>query len=306
MHKFTYRTVFLSDIHLGFAGVNAAELSAFLKHLRCGRLYLVGDILDLWSLKSRWRWPVMHNQVVRRILKLAKQGTVVTYIPGNHDESLRQYVGLDLGGVKIAKRAVHRTADQKTLLVTHGDEYDMVVQSSPLLTLMGTWAYDYLIGLNRRVNWVRGLVGMKRWSFSHAIKARVKSACTFISNFEQVLLAEAQRRGFDGVVCGHIHQPELRHVTHEGWTGVYANCGDWLERSTALVEHADGRLEIIDVEKLLADAGIEIKRLSEDPVPLEFPGAEESVDESGDKSGEESGAGAPEADEAVESRGYAA
>jgi len=267
--KFTYRTVFLSDTHLGFAGVRAEELSAFLKHLRCERLYLVGDIIDLLALRSRWRWPAMHNQVVRRLLKLAKHGTVVTYIPGNHDDALREYAGLDLGGVKIAKRAAHRTADGRLLLVTHGDEYDLVIQHTPILSILGTWAYDRLIGLNRMVNAIRGLFGMKRWSFSQSIKLRVKSACTFISNFEQALLTEALRHGQDGVICGHIHQPELRMAQCPSGTGLYANCGDWIERATALVEHADGRLEIIDVEQLLNQAAVEIKRLQQDTVELD-------------------------------------
>ncbi|HMB95303.1 MAG TPA: UDP-2,3-diacylglucosamine diphosphatase, partial [Tepidisphaeraceae bacterium] len=235
--KFLYRTVFLSDTHLGFAGVRAEELSAFLKHLRCERLYLVGYIIDLWALRSRWRWPAMHNQVVRRLLKLAKHGTVVTYIPGNHDDALRQYAGLDLGGVKLAKRAVHRTADGKSLLITHGDEYDLVIQHMPVLSMLGTWAYDHLINLNRLVNAIRGLFGMKRWSFSQTVKMRVKSACTFVSKFEQTLLAEALRHGQDGVVCGHVHQPDVRNVQCVEGMGLYANCGDWIERATALVEH---------------------------------------------------------------------
>ena len=270
MATFIYRTVFLSDTHLGFAGIRAEELSAFLKNLSCERLYLVGDIIDLVALRSRWRWPAMHNQVVRRLLKLAKLGTVVTYIPGNHDDALRQYAGLDLGGVKLAKRATHRTADGKLLLITHGDEYDLVIQHARILSILGTWAYDKLISLNRVVDAVRGLFGMKRWSFSQAIKMRVKSACTFISNFEQTLLTEALRHGQDGVVCGHIHQPELRMAECPSGTGLYANCGDWIERASALVEHADGRLEIVDVEQLLEQANVEIKRLQQDTVTLDF------------------------------------
>ncbi|MBX3357585.1 MAG: UDP-2,3-diacylglucosamine diphosphatase [Phycisphaeraceae bacterium] len=274
---FAFRTVFLSDTHLGFAGVRAAELSAFLKHLECERLYLVGDIIDLWALKQRWRWPVMHNQVVRRVLKLAKKGTVVTYVPGNHDDALRQYAGLDLGGVRLAKQAVHRTADGRSLLVTHGDEYDLVVQHSRVLALLGTWAYDRLVGLNRGVNAVRGVFGLKRWSFSQAIKMRVKSACTFMSNYERALLTEAARRGLDGVVCGHIHQPAMRMVDLEDSSGLYANCGDWIERASALVERADGRLEVVDVEHLLAESGIEVKRLGDETVVLEEVGGLESL-----------------------------
>jgi UDP-2,3-diacylglucosamine pyrophosphatase LpxH len=267
---FVYRTVFLSDSHLGFTGVHAEELSAFLKHLQCERLYLVGDIIDLWALRARWRWPAMHNQVVRRILKLARHGTAVVYIPGNHDDALRQYAGLELGGVKLAKRAIHCTADGKRLLITHGDEYDLVVQNSPILSLLGTWAYDHLINLNRFVNWVRAVFGLKRWSFSHTLKHRVKSACTFISNYEQALLGEARRSNLDGVVCGHIHQPALRQGAGADADILYANCGDWIERASCLVEHDDGKLEVMDVVRLLADAQIEVKRLEDEPVPLEL------------------------------------
>lgn len=266
---FEYRTVFISDAHLGLSGVRADELSAFLKHVRCERLYLVGDIIDLWALRSRWRWPAMHNQVVRRLLKIAKRGTSVTYIPGNHDDALRQYLGLDLGGVRIAKQAVHRTSDGRSLLITHGDEYDLVVQHSRFLSMLGSWAYDHLILLNRAADSVRAVFGLKKWSFSQAIKAKVKMACTFVSKFEDALLREAARRGLDGVVCGHVHHPELREIEVGGSPRLYANCGDWVERSSALVEHEDGRLEILDVSRLLADAGIEIQKLSDEPVAIE-------------------------------------
>jgi UDP-2,3-diacylglucosamine pyrophosphatase LpxH len=278
--KFVYRTVFLSDTHLGFGGIHAAELSAFLKHLQCERLYLVGDIIDMQAMRSKWRWPVMHNQVVRRILKIAKNDIAVTYIPGNHDDPCREYAGLDLGGIRLAKRAVHRTADGRSLLITHGDEYDLVVKHSPILTMFGTWAYDHLVAVNRGVNVIRAMFGLKRWSFSQIVKSKVKSACTFISNFEQALLTEAARRRLDGVVCGHIHQPAVRDVEVAVENGMkrtllYANCGDWIERATALVEHDDGQLEIVDVEALLIAAGVEITRLEEEPVALEIPFAEE-------------------------------
>ncbi len=264
-----YRTVFISDTHLGSRGARAAELSAFLKHVRCERLYLVGDAIDLWAMRSRVHWPPTHNHVVRRILKHAKRGTHVVFIPGNHDDSVRQYAGLDLGGVRIALRAVHRTADGRSLLVTHGDEYDLVVQHGRFISILGGWAYDRLVMLNRVVNLLRTSVGLRKWSFSQAIKLKVKGACSFMSNFEQALLSEARRRGLDGVVCGHIHQPALR----ESDGVLYANCGDWIERCSALVEHADGRLELLDVEKLLLEQGIEVRTVTAEDVPLEFPQA---------------------------------
>jgi UDP-2,3-diacylglucosamine pyrophosphatase LpxH len=249
---FAYRTVFVSDLHLGFRGARAEEFAAFLKRMECEHLYLVGDMVDMWSLRQRWFWPATHNQVVRRLLKFAKRGTRITYVPGNHDEGLRNYAGIDLAGIRIAKQAVHRTADGRSLLVCHGDEYDLVVQHSALLSRLGTLGYDYLVALNRLVNDVRALFGFGRWSFSQAIKKRVKGACTFVSRFEDVLCDEARRRGLQGVVCGHIHEPRIVGRA-DGMS--YANCGDWIERASALVEHADGRMEIVDVEDLLRDAG---------------------------------------------------
>lgn len=263
--ELNYRSIFISDTHLGMTGVLAEQLAAFLKHVRCERLYLVGDIIDLWSLKARWRWPAAHNQVIRRILKMARKGVAVTYIPGNHDDALRQYAGLDFGGVRLAMRAIHRTADGRSLLVTHGDEFDLVVQNSRLLSMVGGWAYDHLVTINRAVNACRAAFGLRRWSFAAAIKSRVKSACTFVSNYEAALLGEASRRNLHGVVCGHVHKAAL--VDREGGM-IYANCGDWIERATALVEHHDGRLELLCVESLLAGAGIEVKRELSEPIEL--------------------------------------
>lgn len=249
---FQYRTVFVSDLHLGFRGVRAEEFAAFIKRLECERIYLVGDIVDMWALRQRWTWPATHNQVVRRLLKLARRGTSVIYIPGNHDESLRPYAGTDLAGIRIAKSAVHRLADGRQLLICHGDEFDLVVQHSRWLSLLGTHAYDYLVALNHGVNRLRKFMGLRRWSFSQTIKKKVKGACTFISKFEDVLTEEARRRSLDGVVCGHIHEPRIDYRS-DGL--IYANCGDWVERASALVEHADGTLEVIDVESLLASIG---------------------------------------------------
>ena len=270
---FTYRTVFVSDVHLGFRGARVEEFAAFLKRVHCERLYLVGDIVDMWALRQRWTWPATHNQVVRRLLKHAKRGTKVIYIPGNHDESLRPYAGLDLAGIRVAKQAIHRLADGRQLLVCHGDEFDLVVQHSRLLSLVGTWAYDYMVELNRHVNRLRGIVGLPRWSFSQTLKKKVKSACTFISKFEEAISEDARRRSLDGVVCGHIHEPRLE-VRAGGI--IYANCGDWIERASALVEHEDGRLEIVDVEALLREAGWK-PEATEAPEQLEHLGSEEPL-----------------------------
>ncbi|MFT3683749.1 MAG: UDP-2,3-diacylglucosamine diphosphatase [Phycisphaerales bacterium] len=272
-----YRSVFISDTHLGFRAARTDELSAFLKHVRCERLYLVGDILDLWILKSKFRWPASHNRVVRRLLKHAKRGTQVVYIPGNHDDAARQYAGLDFAGVRIALQTVHRTADGLHMLVTHGDEYDMVVKHSRTLSMIGGWAYDRLITLNRAVNMARGVFGLKPWSFSDTIKRKVKGACTYVSDYRGHLLQDAARRKLDGVICGHVHQPAVERIPVAGVEGegmLYCNCGDWIERCTALVEHADGKLEVIDVAKLLETLGIEVKRDEEEVV---IDGAEDML-----------------------------
>ena len=252
---FDYRTIFISDVHLGFRGCRAEELAAFLKRVKCERVFLIGDIVDMWMLRQRWSWPSTHNQVIRRLLKLARHGTSIIYVPGNHDDALRSYSGLDLGGIRIARQAIHTLADGKRVLVTHGDEYDLVIQNSRLLALFGAWAYDHLVALNRFVNNVRSLFGLGRWSFSRIIKKRVKSACTFVSRFEEALTAQAHRRGLDGVVCGHIHEPRIDEHFIDGVAVLYANCGDWIERASALVEHHDGRLEIIEVDQLLKSIG---------------------------------------------------
>jgi UDP-2,3-diacylglucosamine pyrophosphatase LpxH len=238
-----FRTVFVSDSHLGSSGARADELSCFLKHIDCDRLYLVGDVIDMWRLRRRWRWPKDHNDVVRRLLKLASRGTAITYILGNHDDSGRQFNGLAFGGVQLALNAVHETADGRRLLVTHGDQYDLVVTHSPALAAFGGVTYDLLIHANRAYNRVRSAFGLPYASLSQAIKGRVKQACTFVSRFEEELVAEARRGGFHGVVCGHIHKAELRCLDD----GIqYVNCGDWVESCTAAVEHDDGRIELLD------------------------------------------------------------
>ncbi|MEM1212594.1 MAG: UDP-2,3-diacylglucosamine diphosphatase [Planctomycetota bacterium] len=249
---FHYRTVFLSDAHLGSRACEGRALSDFIKHLRCERLYLVGDIVDMWRLKQRWYWPAEHNMVVRRILKQAKHCENVFLIPGNHDEGARQFYNMDFGGIRVLPYAVHVTADGRKLLVTHGDQFDLVVRHSKLVSMLGSRAYDTLVVANRWYNRWRQKTGRPYVSLSKAIKGKVKSACMFISRFEETLMKEAERREADGVVCGHIHQPELR----EDGPIAYYNCGDWVENCTAVVEHVDGRMEVINgtdkVAELLA------------------------------------------------------
>jgi UDP-2,3-diacylglucosamine pyrophosphatase LpxH len=234
--------VWISDIHLGTPGCNADMLLEFLKAIQPETLYLVGDIIDGWKLKRGWYWPQRHNDIVRRILKLAAKGTRVVYIPGNHDEALRPYAGLSLGGVEIALEAIHTTADGRRLLVCHGDEFDAVVLYHRWLAWAGDIGYELLLKLNVQFNRVRRQFGLPYWSISAHIKKRVKNAVAFIGRFEQAVADAARLRGLDGVVCGHIHSAEIRDF--DGIT--YLNDGDWVESCTALAEHPDGRIEIID------------------------------------------------------------
>ncbi len=246
--KARYRTLFISDCHLGSSGAKAEELSRFLKQVECDTVYLVGDVIDMWRLRQRWYWPDAHNSVMRRLLKMSHKGTTIVYVPGNHDEAARPFCGLSFGGMQMAKEAVHLTADGRRLLVTHGDQFDLVVRNSRLLALAGTVGYEMLLKINGVYNFARRICGLPYDSLSQAIKARVKSACNFISNFEQALVAEARAGGFDGVVCGHIHKAEQRMIG----TLEYLNCGDWVESCTALVEHDDGRIELLDGLAFLA------------------------------------------------------
>lgn len=240
--KLKFRTVWISDTHLGTAGCNAELLHDFLHAIRPETLYLVGDIVDGWKLKRSWYWPQRHSDIVRRVLKLAARGTRVIYIPGNHDEAARGYGGLNFGGVEIMHEAVHVTADGRRLLVLHGDEFDGVVLYHRWLALLGDLGYRALLRLNVGFNVVRRRLGLPYWSLSAHIKHRVKNAVAFIGKFEEAVAHAARDRGVDGVVCGHIHSAEIR--AFDGIT--YYNDGDWVESCTALVEHGDGRMEILD------------------------------------------------------------
>ncbi|WP_353199167.1 UDP-2,3-diacylglucosamine diphosphatase [Sandarakinorhabdus sp.] len=240
--KLKLRTVWISDIHLGTQGCNADLLLDFLKSVQPETLYLVGDIIDGWKLKRGWYWPPRHNDVVRRVLKMAAKGCRVVYIPGNHDEMLRPYAGLGFGGVEIALEAIHTTVDGRRLLVCHGDEFDGVVLYHRWLAWAGDIGYSLLLRLNVHYNAVRRQLGLPYWSISAHIKKKVKNAVAFIGKFEETVADAARMRGVDGVVCGHIHSAEIRDFA--GIT--YMNDGDWVESCTALVEHGDGRIEILD------------------------------------------------------------
>ncbi|MGZ3235571.1 MAG: UDP-2,3-diacylglucosamine diphosphatase [Croceibacterium sp.] len=236
-----FRTIWISDIHLGTKGCNAELLIDFLDATDSETMYLVGDIVDGWRLKKKLYWPTAHNDIVWRILKRARRGTRIVYVPGNHDEVFRQFSGLNFGGVHIERTAVHTTADGRQLLVMHGDEFDAVMLAHRWLAVVGDAAYTVLMGLNRWLNAIRSRLGLTYWSLSKMAKHKVKNAVAFISAFEDVVARAAAGRGVDGVVCGHIHTAEMRDL--EGVT--YYNDGDWVESCTALVEHFDGRMEIL-------------------------------------------------------------
>ncbi len=257
------RTLFLSDIHLGMRSCRAEELAEFLRHVRCEQIYLVGDIIDLWQLRRKWHWSDAQTLVVRRLLKQVSRGTQIFFIPGNHDEGVRRYVGTDFGGIHILPHATHTLLDGRKLLITHGDQFDLVIRHAPWLSALGGAAYDWLVEINRHTNNARRRLGWSEVSLSQIIKSKVKKACTFISRFEDALMAQAKDAGLHGVVCGHIHKAELR--TDAGGF-LYANCGDWIESSTALVEHLDGRLELLQVRDFLAAQAVTAAS-GEDEIP---------------------------------------
>jgi UDP-2,3-diacylglucosamine pyrophosphatase LpxH len=236
-----FRTIWISDIHLGTRGCNADLLIDFLDHTDSDTIYLVGDIIDGWRMKKKFYWPASHNDIVWRVMKRAKRGTRVIYIPGNHDEMFRQFTGMDFGGVEIRRNAIHETADGRKLLVLHGDEFDAIMLAHRWLAVVGDFAYEWLMRCNHVVNKVRAWAGKPYWSLSKTAKHKVKNAVEFISRFEEAVAHEASVRGIDGVICGHIHNAEMREIA-----GVaYYNDGDWVEGCTALVEHFDGRMEIL-------------------------------------------------------------
>lgn len=240
-----FRTIWISDVHLGTRSCNARLLIDFLDHTDSETMFLVGDIIDGWRLKKKFYWPAAHNDIVWRIMKRARRGTRVVYIPGNHDEMFRQFTGLSFGGVEIRRAAFHDTADGRRLMVLHGDEFDTVMLAHRWLAFLGDAAYHALMATNLWVNAVRRRLNLPYWSLSKVAKHKVKNAVAFISKYEEVVARAAAERGIDGVVCGHIHTADHRQFRAEGQEVEYWNDGDWVESCTALVEHFDGRMEIL-------------------------------------------------------------
>ena len=240
----TYRSIFISDVHLGSKDCKAGHLNNFLKHNTCESLYLIGDIIDAWKIKeNKWRWKQSHTNVVRNVLGHAKRGTKVVYVLGNHDEFLRPYLhyGLGFGMLEITNQSEHIGADGKRYLITHGDLFDGITRLAPWLSILGDKAYDFVLALNSRFNWFRHRLGFGYWSLSLYLKQRVKRAIDFMFQFEKNLAGYCKKKGYDGVICGHIHKAEIKEIDGV----VYMNDGDWVESCTALVEHHDGRWEII-------------------------------------------------------------
>jgi UDP-2,3-diacylglucosamine pyrophosphatase LpxH len=235
-----YRSVFVSDVHLGSRGCSAEYLLEFLRSVDTDTLYLVGDIVDLWSLKKSFFWPQSHNNVLRTILGKARDGTRVIYIPGNHDMLFRDYDGMVFGNVEIRREAIHQTADGRRFLVLHGDEFDAVIRASPVVEALGHGAYSLVLSLNRALNFIRRRCGFPYWSLADYLKQRVSKAASYIANFERALASEARRRGLDGTICGHIHRAGI--VDIEGT--LYCNDGDWVESCTTLTEDFNGRLSV--------------------------------------------------------------
>lgn len=236
-----YRSLFISDIHLGARAAQAETLLDFLRLHDADTIYLVGDIIDFWRVRRGPIWPQSHNDVLQKLLRKVRKGARIIYIPGNHDEGMRDYCGMTFGGIEIHRDIIHHAADGRSYLVMHGDEFDVVVRYAKWLAFLGDRSYEFALWLNFPLNWVRRRLGFGYWSLSSYLKLRVKSAVNFIGEFEHALAEEARRRHVDGIVCGHIH-----HAADRPLAGVrYLNCGDWVESCTALAEDDSGHIHVI-------------------------------------------------------------
>ena len=234
------RSVFISDVHLGSKDCRAKELLEFLGSVETDYLYLVGDIVDFWSLQRTFYWPQEHNDVLRMILAKAKEGTQVIYVPGNHDDNLREFCGSQFGNLKIRRKCVHSTADGREFLVMHGDEFDTAVKCSRWLAKFGAVAYEFMMRINRGVNLCRRVFGMPYWSLATYVKLRLGNAVRYVQAFETAAAQAARSRNLHGIICGHIHRASVRDI--DGVT--YCNDGDWVESCTALIESPGGQLSL--------------------------------------------------------------
>ena len=243
--KKKYKSIFISDVHLGTKASQAEKLCKFLKENTCENLYLVGDIIDAWKLQRKWYFPQEHANVIRRIITAAKRDTAVWYILGNHDEFLRKYIkyNIEVGNVKIVNQTVHQIGDKKYLVI-HGDFFDPTMNHAKWLMHIGDIAYNLMIWVNLQLNWIRKKLKLNPWGLSKFLKSKTKEAINFIGNYETQLSEYCKKHGYDGIICGHIHTPANKMIDKIH----YINTGDWVENSTAIVEHFDGRLELIDNE----------------------------------------------------------
>ena len=236
-----YRSLFISDLHLGTRGCQSRQLLEFLCEVDADTIYLVGDIVDAWRLKESWYWPQEHEEIVQKLLRKARKNARLIYVPGNHDEFLKTYIGTHFGGVEVVRKAIHDGADGRRYLVVHGDDFDVVVRHARWLALLGDWAYEAMLLVNAYLNRARRRMGLTYWSLSQWAKLKVKRAVNYIGDYESALVTEARRHHADGIICGHIHHP----VIHDTLGIRYMNCGDWVESCSALVETFSGQFELI-------------------------------------------------------------
>jgi len=236
------RSVFLSDLHLGTRACQADSLLDFLREYSADQTYLIGDIIDFWAMRRSIHWSPAQNTVVQKLLRRARHGERVVFIPGNHDEALRDYCGTIFGDIEVAEEVVHETADGRRFLLIHGDVFDQVTRHHRWVAVLGDKAYDLLVRLNLLLSWVRRKLDIPGyWSLAGYAKRKIKTALNFIFDFEDSAIHHVRERGLDGVICGHIHWAMIRDI--DGLT--YVNCGDWVDSCTAIVEHFDGRLELV-------------------------------------------------------------
>jgi UDP-2,3-diacylglucosamine pyrophosphatase LpxH len=256
-----YRAIFISDVHLGTRTAQANALLDFLKHHDADTIYLVGDIIDFWKVRRGPHWPQAHNDVIQKLLRKVRQGARIVFIPGNHDESLRDFCGMHFGGIEILQNTIHRTADGRRYIVMHGDEFDVVIRNASWLVALGDRGYELALWLNTPLNWARRHLGFGYWSLSAYLKYSVKRAVNFIGAFEDAVASEARRHTADGIICGHIHHASDRMID-----GVhYLNCGDWVESCTAIVEDGSGQLELVH----WSGAGHGAKQPTATPQPID-------------------------------------
>lgn len=253
----TVRSIFLSDIHLGTRACQAGRLLEFLRSYTAENVFLVGDIVDFWAMQRSIVWTPEQNTFVQKILRRARHGERVVFIPGNHDEALRDYLGIAFGDIEVVGEYVHELADGRRFLLLHGDQFDQITRHHRWIAVLGDVMYELLVRLNAIISLVRRRLGITGyWSLAGYAKRRVKSALQFIFDFEDSAIRAARQRGLDGIICGHIHSATIREAD-----GVsYVNCGDWVDSCTAIVEHLDGQLELIawdSRERITVESAIE-------------------------------------------------